>query len=122
VGNAEGRPFDGSHRYEISFGTEDLPPVDAFWSITVYDEHQRLHANPIDRYVVNSRSFETLVPASDGTRTIVVQHADPGPERRPNWLPCPAEPFGLAIRTYLPRAAIRSGAWTAPAVRRIEAP
>lgn len=115
--DADSNPFDGSRRYEIRFAPGGLPPVGAFWSITVYTADRFLYANELDRYVVNSLSLPSLAPDEDGGVTIHVQHVSPGRNREANWLPCPDGPFGLTLRTYLPGEAIRSGAWTAPPVR-----
>lgn len=113
-----GQPFHGSHRYRIRFAPGGLPPVGAFWSLTVYNEERLLYANAIDRHVIGSRSLPGLLRDPDGGFTLLVQHEDPGPEHRANWLPTPAGAFGLTFRTYLPGEAIRKGSWTAPPVVR----
>lgn len=115
-----GHRFDGSRRYAITFAAGDLPPVDAFWSITVYDADQHLYDNEVDRYVLGSRQLGSLRHAQNGSVTILVQHERPDDAHVPNWLPCPAGPFLLTFRTYLPRAAIRDGSWTAPPVRVVD--
>ena len=120
-GDAEGRPFDGAHRYRIHFPAGGLPPVGAFWSITVYDGDQFLYANPINRYRVSSHDIGAIPEAADGGLTILVQH-DPPIDASGIWLPCPPGPFSLTFRTYLPGAAIRGGAWTAPPVSRADTP
>jgi hypothetical protein len=117
--DGDGRAFTGERCYAIRFAPGDWPPVDAFWSITVYDEHRFLYANPLHRYVINTPDVPRLAPDADGGHTILVQHASPGPHREANWLPCPEGPFGLTFRTYLPGEAIRAGTWTAPPVRAI---
>ena len=117
--DAKGQPFDGSKRYRIRFAPGQLPPVDAFWSITVYTQQRLLYANPLQRYVINSPMLPTLQRDPDGGLTIDVQHDSPGAGRESNWLPCPAGPFVLTLRTYLPQEAIRSGRWTAPPVEPI---
>lgn len=114
--DAMGRAFNGRHRYRIRFAPGQLPPVDAFWSITVYTEDKLLYANSLKRYVINSPMLPSLVRDADGGITLYVQHASPGAELESNWLPCPATPFGLTFRTYLPQEDIRSGRWTAPPV------
>jgi len=114
--DAHGRPFDGARRYTITFAPGDLPPVAAFWSITVYDADKHLYANEIDRYVISSRHVARMNRDLDGGVTIDVQHDAPAPGRVANWLPCPPGPFGLTFRTYLPGEAIRSGAWSPPPV------
>ncbi len=75
--DADGEPFTGEHRYAIRFGPGGFPPVDAFWSITLYDAERHLYANPLDRYVIDSRLVPDLVPDQDGGYTIHVQHDDP---------------------------------------------
>ena len=114
--DAHGRPFDGARRYTITFAPGGLPPVSAFWSITVYDADKHLYANEIDRYVISSRHIAQMNPDSDGGVTIDLQHEAPAPGRVANWLPCPPGPFGLTFRTYFPAESIRSGAWTPPPV------
>jgi hypothetical protein len=114
--DAQGQPFDGRRRYRIRFAPGQLPPVDAFWSITVYTQERLLYANPLRRYVINSPMLPSLQRDADGGLTLHVQHASPGADRESNWLPCPATPFGLTFRTYLPQEPIRSGRWTAPPV------
>ena len=116
-GDAEGEPFDGAHRYRIHFPAGGLPPVDAFWSITVYDGDRFLYANPIGRYRVSSHDLRGIPEDADGGWTVWVQH-EPHNEATGVWLPCPPGPFTLTFRTYLPGEEIRSGAWTAPPVAR----
>lgn len=119
-GDSEGRPFDGHHDYTIRFDPGAFPPVDAFWSITLYDADQHLYANELDRYVLGSRQLDSMTPDPDGGLTIHLRHDRPDDGLVPNWLPCPRAPFGLAFRTYLPRTEIRTGVWTAPPVVRID--
>ena len=111
------RPFDGTHRYAITFEPDALPDVGAFWSITLYDNAGHLYDNPLRRFVLGSRQLPAMARGADGTLTILVQHDPPPDDLVPNWLPCPAGPFGLTFRTYLPGPAIRDGSWTAPPVR-----
>jgi hypothetical protein len=116
--DADGRPFDGSNDYDVTFAPDGLPPVGAFWSITLYDADRLLHPNPLRRYVLGSRQLPDLTRDADGGVTITISATAPDAPRIANWLPCPAGPFNLAFRTYLPGPEIRSGAWTAPPVRR----
>lgn len=118
-GDSDGIPCDGTHRYTIRFRPGGLPPVDAFWSITVYDGDQFLYANPIDRYRVSSHDTGSMPADADGGLTIRVQN-EPPIDGTSFWLPCPPGPFSLTFRTYLPGKAIRSGDWTAPPVTREE--
>ena len=114
--DAEGQPFHGAAKYTITFPPDGLPPVDAFWSITLYDTDQHLYANEIDRYVLGSRQLPAMRRNTDGSLTIRIQHERPSEAAVPNWLPCPADSFNLTFRTYLPLMEIRQGLWTAPAV------
>lgn len=115
-GDADGQPFDGSHAYRIKFTPATLPPVRAFWSITVYDEAMLLYANPLDRYVINSPMVKDLAKDEDGGFTLYVQHASPGPDKEANWLPVPAGKFILAFRTYQPERAILDFTYHPPPV------
>jgi hypothetical protein len=115
-----GRPFDGSFRYRIRFAPDGLPPVGAFWSITVYDAARTLYANPQNRQVINSPMLPGLVRDADGGITLYIQHESPGAGLEPNWLPVPRGTFVLTFRTYLPGEAIRTGRWLAPPVQRLD--
>jgi hypothetical protein len=117
-GDAEGQPFDGADSYEITFAPDALPPVDAFWSITLYDADRFLYANEIGRHVIGSRQLPELARDPDGGVTLTISTTAPSDDRRANLLPCPPGPFHLAFRTYLPRSEIRDGEWVAPPVRR----
>lgn len=116
--DAEGKPFDGHESYRIRFAADRLPPVDAFWSITVYGADRLLYANPVGRYKIGSSMLADLKRDADNGITLFVQHEPPGPEWQANWLPVPPGPFGLTFRTYLPRLPIRTGEWQAPPVVR----
>lgn len=120
--DANGQAFDGRYRYRIRFAPEGLPPVGAFWSITVYTPERLLYANTLARYVINSAMLPALNRDPDGGITLFVQHDSPGAGVEANWLPVPAAPFGLTFRTYLPGEAIRAGKWTAPPVVRLAEP
>lgn len=116
-GDAGGRPFDGTAGYEIRFAAGQLPDVGAFWSITLYDEDRFLYPNVLGRYSLGSRDLAGMAVDADGTIRVLISHEPPPQERMlTNWLPCPAGPFSLAFRTYLPGPAIRDGSWTAPPV------
>jgi len=116
--DADGQPFDGSRAYCITFTPATLPPVRAFWSITVYDAAMLLYANPLDRYVINSPMVKDLVKDEDGGFTLYVQHASPGADKEANWLPVPAGKFNLTFRAYQPEQAILDFSYHAPPVVR----
>ena len=111
--------FDGARSYRLHFDRDNGPPVDAFWSLSMYERTADggfyFVANPINRYAFGDRT-PGLRRNPDGSLDIWISHADPGPERRSNWLPAPAGPFALSLRAYLPRAELRDGRWRAPAV------
>jgi hypothetical protein len=96
-----------------------LPPVRAFWSLTMYDERQLFAANPIGRYAIGDRDKLQFNP--DGSLDLYVQRASPGSERESNWLPAPANgPFSMTMRLYWPKANVLYGEWSPPPVRRHE--
>jgi hypothetical protein len=115
--DGDGEPLDGSRSYELHL--EVPPPVDAFWSLTMYAPPDFfLVANPIDRYSIGDRT-PGLQTGEDGSVTIVVQHAPPGPDAVSNWLPCPPGPFRPIMRMYQPRQPILDGTYRLPPIRRI---
>jgi hypothetical protein len=121
--DASGEPFDGAHRYQITFTT--LPPAKAFWSVTMYDTSYDgtagyLVENPISRYLINSTT-EGLVYGEDDSLTIYIQHEQPtNTTEKANWLPAPEGLFYLTMRIYWPEQAALDGTWRPPLVKRIE--
>ncbi len=115
--DADGAPLDGRHRYEISFAAP--PPVDAFWSMTMYALPEfYLVANPIDRYSIGDRTPGT-VTADDGSLTVYLQTDEPDdPVARANWLPTPPGRFRPMIRLYQPRDEVLAGRYALPPIRR----
>jgi hypothetical protein len=122
--DSAGTPLDGSRRnYALRFAPGELPPVDAFWSLTLYAlPSSLLSANPIDRYLVNSSMLAGLRRDGDGGVTLLVQHDSPGTELEPNWLPAPEGPFFLVLRLYRPQPAALDGAWKQPPLRTFARP
>lgn len=117
----QGRPLDGTLRYTLRFAPGALPPVAAFWSLTMYElPASLLYANPLERYLINSPMLPRLQLDADGGLTLHVQHESPGAERESNWLPAPAGPFACALRLYLPGPAALDGRWKAPPMVRVE--
>lgn len=108
-----GQKLSGQHDYLLRFPSGELPPNNAFWSLTVGDARNRFVANPINRYSVSNRSG--LVPNADGSVDIYIQHAAPRGHGS-NWLPSPAGQFILRLRVYLPGAAILDGQYKVPPV------
>lgn len=116
--DAAGQTLDGSKSaYTLHFAGGELPPVNAFWSVTVYDARtQLLVANPIDRYLINSPMLPDLTRDADGGLTIYLQQDRPSADHEANWLPVPAGPFYCMLRMYWPQEAALSGVWQAPAM------
>ncbi|MFF1359126.1 DUF1254 domain-containing protein [Streptomyces sp. NPDC058297] len=114
--DADGIRLSGDHAYRLHFDADRLPPVDAFWSLTVYDEENFLVANVIDRYAIGDRT-PGLTYASDGSLDLLVQHTEPadGPS---NWLPAPAGKFELTLRFYEPRQEMLEGTYALPPIER----
>jgi len=118
--DAEGQSLDGSKaRYTLRFAPGHFPPVNAFWSLTMYDLPQQLLVeNPINRYLINSPMLPQLKRDSDGGLTLYIQANSPGTEKEANWIPAPNAPFMLAMRYYLPKPELLDGSWKSPAVVR----
>ena len=114
----KGAKLDGSKSdYTITFPPGELPPVNAFWSVTMYDgKTQLLVANPINRYLINSPMLPGLRKNSDGSLTIYVQKEPPGKDKESNWLPAPDGRFYLVMRLYWPKNEALDGKWSPPAV------
>jgi len=117
----QGQPLDGSHKYIVRFAPGQLPPVNAFWSVTMYDKPDSLLvSNPINRYLINSAMLPSLKKDADGGITLLLQHESPGKALESNWLPAPAGPFGAAMRLYWPKAEALDGSWKPPVVERVQ--
>ena len=119
--DADGQPLDGSKaKYTMHFAKGEFPPVNAFWSLTMYDlPSQLLVKNPIDRYLINSPMLPHLKLDKDGGLTIYIQADSPGADKQANWLPAPKAPFMLTMRYYWPKPELLSGEWKSPAVERV---
>jgi hypothetical protein len=122
--DATGETLDGSkHNYTITFAAGDLPPVNAFWSVTMYDgKSQLLIKNPINRYLINSPMLPTMKKNADGSLTLYIQKDSPGADKESNWLPAPNDTIYLTMRLYWPKTTPPSilpageGTWKPPAV------
>ncbi|MBA4016291.1 MAG: cell envelope protein [Pirellula sp.] len=125
---ADGKTLDGSqHNYTITFPAGQLPPVNAFWSVTMYDgKTQFLIKNPINRYLINSPMLPGLKKNADGSLTLYIQKDSPGPDKEANWLPAPDGPIYLVMRLYWPKETppsilpVGEGTWQPPAIVQAE--
>ncbi len=117
-----GAPLDGSaSRYTITFPAGQLPPVNAFWSVTMYDsKSQLLVDNPINRYLINSPMLADLKKNPDGSLTIYVQRDSPGADKESNWLPAPDSTFYMVMRLYWPKQAAVAGEWRPLGVQKVQ--
>lgn len=113
-----GEPLTGDRKYVLRFTKEQLPPVDAFWSITMYDEAGFQVANPLNRFAIGDR--DALKFNEDGSLDIYFQHETPGADKESNWLPSPASGrLGITMRLYAPHPKALDGRWTPPGVSRV---
>jgi hypothetical protein len=116
-----GKPLEGSNRYTLRVAAGELPPVDAFWSLTMYRlPESLLVANPLDRYLLNSPMLPNFKKDSDGGLTLYFQSESPGKDLESNWLPAPKGPFMLVMRLYWPKEEVLDGKWTAPPLKRVK--
>jgi hypothetical protein len=117
--DADGQKLDGAHNYTLRFAQGQLPPVNSFWSLTMYElPESLLTENPINRYLLNSPMLDDFVSDADGGITLYLQHESPGKDKEPNWLPAPAGPFSAILRLYWPKEEALDGTWKLPPLTR----
>ncbi|MBR1149503.1 DUF1254 domain-containing protein [Bradyrhizobium sp. JYMT SZCCT0428] len=117
--DASGARLNNANRYTVTFAKDGTPPVNGFWSLSIYNQHHFFVANPINRFSVGTKNKD-LKLADDGSLTIYVQAEAPAdPTQRANWLPAPKGDFSLYVRAYWPKAPVIDGSWTPPAVQRV---
>ncbi|MGB7096277.1 MAG: DUF1214 domain-containing protein, partial [Anaerolineales bacterium] len=110
-----GQKLDGANRYTLHFAPDQLPPVNAFWSMTMYEMPASvLVANPINRYLLNSPMLPQFKRDADGGLTLFIQNESPGKDKEANWLPGPKGPFSVIMRLYWPKSAALDGSWKKP--------
>jgi hypothetical protein len=125
--DSDGQTLDGSqHSYTLTFAPGQQPPVNAFWSLTMYDgKTQLLIENPINRYLINSPMLPGMKKNPDGSLTLYIQNKSPGADKEANWLPAPNGPIYLVMRLYWPKTTPPSilpageGTWRPPGVKRV---
>jgi hypothetical protein len=112
--------LSGANKYTLRFAPGQLPPVNAFWSLTMYRMPESLLvANPIDRYLLNSPMMPQFVKDADGGLTLLIQNESPGKDKEANWLPAPQGPFRMFLRLYWPKAEALDGTWKNPPLQRV---
>jgi hypothetical protein len=119
LGDQTGKPLDGVNKYVLNFDKGALPPVNAFWSVTLYDPEGYQVANPLNRFAVSSWMPFKYEP--DGSLTLYFQNENPGKDKEANWLPAPKGPFNLTMRLYAPKSEVLTGKWNPPPVTKSEA-
>jgi hypothetical protein len=125
--DSDGQTLDGSkNNYTLTFPPGQQPPVNAFWSLTMYDgKTQLLIENPINRYLINSPMLPTMKTNPDGSLTLYIQNKSPGTDKEANWLPAPNGPIYLVMRLYWPKTEAPSilppgvGTWQPPGLKRV---
>ena len=118
--DSDGQPFDGAkNAYVLRIPPGQLPPVNAFWSLTMYElPSSLLSANSLQRYLINSPLLPFLKRDADGGITFYIQHESPGVDKETNWLPAPNGPFWCAMRLYWPKEETLNGLWTPPVINK----
>jgi hypothetical protein len=112
--DSQGQPLSGANNYTIHFDPGQTPPVDAFWSVSMYNNKSLFVDNPINRYSINS--YNEVKNNTDGSLDLYIQNQSPGPDKESNWLPAPADSFNMVMRLYLPQSQALNGTWTPPGV------
>jgi hypothetical protein len=113
----DGKPYDGANKYLVHFPPGQLPPVNGFWSLTMYNADYFFVENPLNRYSISAR--QDLKKNADGSVDLYLQHDSPGADQESNWLPAPAGRFILMFRFYWPKEAIIDGSWKMPPVTKM---
>jgi hypothetical protein len=116
--DAAGKPLSGQNKYMMHFAKDQIPPVNAFWSVTMYNNKQFFVENPINRYAIGDR--DKLKFNSDGSLDLYIQHESPGKDKESNWLPAPKDGFNLVMRLYWPKKPVLDGTWAPPPVKRVD--
>jgi hypothetical protein len=120
ISDADGKPVRAENRYVLHFNQADLPPVAAFWSLTMYDAEGFQVANPINRFAIGDR--DALKFNADGSLDLYIQNENPAPDKESNWLPAPKSgELGLTLRLYAPKPQVANGGWNPPAIKRVVA-
>lgn len=117
--DADNNPLDGANKYTLTFTKDQIPPANAFWSLTMYDFDAYLVPNKLNRYSLGDRS--NMKFGKDSSLTIYLQNTSPGKDKESNWLPAPQSgKFKVALRLYVPKQSVVDGSWIPPAIRKVK--
>jgi hypothetical protein len=117
--DSAGMQLDGQNLYAVTFAKGQLPPVNGFWSLTLYNDRHLFNPNPLDRYSLGTKN-KTLQYNADGSLTLYAGSASPGKDKETNWLPAPTGTFSLYMRAYWGEKAILDGTWTPPTIEKLK--
>jgi hypothetical protein len=118
LGDADGKSLTGTNKYVLQFAKNEIPPVAAFWSITLYDKDGFPTANALNRNAIGDR--DDLKFNADGSVDLYFQNESPGKDKESNWLPAPTGDFNLTMRLYAPKLEVLDGRWAPPPIRRVQ--
>lgn len=118
-GDSKGNQLEGNNLYTVTFAKGELPPVNGFWSLTLYNKHHLFEVNDLNRYSLGTKN-KTLKFNPDGSLTLYAGAKSPGKDKESNWLPAPEEKFSLYIRCYWGKKAILNGSWIPPKIEHVE--
>jgi hypothetical protein len=116
--DADGQVLNGTNNYVLHFDKDQIPPVDAFWSLTMYDKDGFQAANTINRFAISS--WMPLKANADGSLDIYLQYESPGADKETNWLPAPKTQLGVTLRLYAPKESVLTGDWNPPAIKKVK--
>jgi hypothetical protein len=116
--DSQGKPLSGNSTYLIHFEPGQTPPVDGFWSVSMYNDKNLFVDNPINRYSIGQYT-EGIKNNTDGSLDIYIQNASPGADKESNWLPAPEGSFNMVMRLYLPQPQALNGTWQLPLVQNV---
>ena len=115
--DAEREPLNGLNKYALHFAKDEIPPMNGFWSITLYDKDGYPTINALDRNALGDH--DNLECNADGSLDLYFQHESPGKNKESNWLPAPKGDFTMMMRLYAPKIEVLDGRWVPPAIHRV---
>jgi len=116
--DSDGKPLSGANRYVLHFDKGEMPPANAFWSVTMYNAQSFFVNNPINRY--NIAGWMPLKYNPDGSLDIYIQRDSPGKDKESNWLPAAQGEFSVSMRIYWPKESMLDGSWKAPGIQLVQ--